>query len=94
MSFEELKAQARGWLDKYWTSSPSELALNPPNQVASTGRSIPERSDSRQQQPTPKTRESQLRATIAIDMDNDNKPSRPKKLRMKEIKGGTQTGEL
>ncbi|KAL9125218.1 MAG: hypothetical protein Q9217_005536, partial [Psora testacea] len=101
ISFEELRAKARGWLARDWAAE-SKQQLNRESQHTSAPKPEPlitleeenvakdsQATESQQDfQSSPNT---QLETTIAVDINKEGKIGRPKKLRIKEIKGETQT---
>lgn len=103
MSFEELRAQARGWLNKDWASE-----QNTPVQAQTTVQSASQPTffspavdyvDSRNAphvQPSPTaTGKSERRSGSAgnKDVTGDGKTGRPKKMKIMEVKGETQTSQ-
>ena len=101
MSFEELRATARGWLNRDWaaeskqrSSSADQLtvAQRPDGLIALEQEyGINDTSEMPNQQDVYSSPSSQLETTIAVDINKEGKVGRPKKMRIKEIKGETQT---
>jgi len=102
MSFEELRAESRGWLDRDWAAQgpqrPPREALSVPDKTeeplidfdeppAAEGDAVLR--DEAEARSSP---EIQFDNTIAGDLSREGKISRPKKMRIKEVKGETQTG--
>ena len=110
MSFEELRAAARGWSSHNWSVQRPRTTIgnagSPTDQSKLVGRSYGKAAtvvshlvDS--QESVGSSPNVQLENTIALDlghttaftMGKDSKSSRPKKMRMKEVKGETQTSK-
>lgn len=98
MSFEELRAKSRGWLDRDWDaeSRPSralEAVFAPEAPLI----------DFDEQSMSESAREScgqaeaqsfsrpQLENTVVLDVEPEGKLDRPKKMKVREVKGETQT---
>lgn len=103
MSFEELRARARGWLERDWAPqvkspatqrsrqdlSPQSSSLLVTKPLSPAGAVIAENSrDTSSEYQIP------IETTIAVDLPREGKMTRPKKVKMKEVKGETQTGAL
>ena len=106
MSFEELRAQSRGWLTRDWTPQ-RNLTTASQVEVAET-HLVPkfelesqedvqvshESQSCEDSQPGPDTHDSPdavLENTIAIDITREGKAGRPRKTKVREVKGETQT---
>ncbi len=101
MSFEELRAKSRGWLSRDWAAeSKQRIATEPRASIAADVASEAEGAAGKE---TDLTRDIQskleihdspsipLDATIAVDIGRGSKAGRPKKMKIKEVKGETQT---
>ena len=100
LSFEELRAMSRDWMNRDWTAERKQrLAQTSQAREAddrlSTEASAEEATASPQcarpkseTQGAPKT---QLETTIAVDIAGGGRTGRPKKTKIMEVKGETQT---
>lgn len=100
MSFEESRAKSRGWLNRDWAAE-SKQRIAEASQArevedqASTATFVEEAVEALQPvRPKPDTQSrfnTQLETTIAVDIGREGKPGRPRKTKIKEVKGETQT---
>ena len=101
LSFEELRASARGWLDRAWAAETKQSPLHShapsperqyENLVASVNKVISQDAESTSsQQETHSSPSVQLETTIAIGISKEGNVGRPKKMKIKEVKAETQT---
>ncbi|KAL6714595.1 protein kinase [Lecanora helva] len=101
MSFEELRAKSRGWLDRDWASKSRQKQRSPQNAqkepvVEPTEVDpIPFESQSTQDtQSGPDLHDSPnstLENTISVDLTREGRSGKPKKTKIREVKGATQT---
>lgn len=107
MSFEELRARSRGWLSQDWAAeSRRRIAENgqrlasekkEPPAIPKTEESVDVMEYSQPQldsQPSTDMQESlgtALENTIAVDITREGRSGRPKKTKIREVKGETQT---
>ncbi len=101
MSFEELRAQSRGWLNRDWgaerrTARQAKSVLaSLPEPISSPASAIEDMGSSTQEsQPTIEAAlrtDSRVEATSGKDTGREGKPARPKKMKVMEVKGETQT---
>ena len=101
-SFEELRAKARGWLVHDWAAEsqqqPSHGEQHNPKAKQDTIGVTRRELTSRDTTPNSggcgarNSSVDQLETTIAIDISKEGKVGPPKKTKIKEIKGATQTG--
>ena len=101
MSFEELRAASRGWSDRDWATESKQRipALSQASVVeqraAETQPMVDEADEADLEQPDAKDSPStRLDATIAVDLGRGSKVERPKKMKIREIKGETQTSKF
>ena len=94
MSFEELRAKARGWLERDWTpvvtvstkqEDQQQCPIDSRRSLESTNPKSHAQAHS--QIPVPEN----LETTLAVDMNDEFKNSRPKKIKLKEVKDQPQT---
>ena len=103
MSFEELRAKSRGWLDKDWvverskeqaTSAPTleqEHIVSPATVIDDVG------GDTQESQPcsdVSQNTEGRIELKSSKDVDRESKSGRPKKMKVMEVKGETQTSKF
>ena len=103
MSFEELRAKSRGWLCRDWAAE-SKQRIAEASQTRetenefSTATPVKEASEVLQPaRPKPGTRcdsNMQLETTIAVNIGQEGRPGRPKKTKIREVKGETQTSMI
>lgn len=101
MSFEELRAQSRGWLNRDWGAEkraarqaacglPSlpEPTSSPASAIEDMG------GDTQESQPTVEAAlrtDSRVEVMTGKDTGREGKPARPKKMKVMEVKGEPQT---
>ena len=107
MSFEELRAQSRGWLGRDWAfeskqkisqqyqtdQGPQETPSVVRNSVESS-QTLQDSQSTQATQPAPEIQSSPsvaLDNTISVDINREGRNGKPRKTRMKEVKGETQT---
>ena len=103
MSFEELRAKARGWYGRQWdntSSSPrlesinnSEIAISGPVSVAAAETNPPRLSMKAGVQETQSSPGVPSEDTTAPDVSREEKDARMRRTRVKEVKGETQTSK-
>ena len=100
MSFEELRAMSRGWMNRDWAAErkqkpPQASQAREAGDRFSTAASAEEATASLQcARPKPETQgdsNTQLETTIAVDIAGGGRTGRPKKTKIMEVKGETQT---
>ena len=96
LSFEELRAKSRGWLNRDWAAENKQrIADTPRIREAGTAASAEEAVTVLQSiRPRPESRNdsnTQLETTIAVDIGREGRAGRPKKTKIREVKGETQT---
>ena len=101
MSFEELRAKSRGWLNRDWAAESKQRmadesqaeAFDKPMlvTVAETQADVEIVEEVQSQPGTQESTTTLLDTTIAIDIGRVGKAGRPKKMKVKEIRGETQT---
>lgn len=101
MSFEELRAKSRGWLDRDWAAeskqrmaeeSQSRASSMPVMVIAAETQADAETVPDVQSQPgTQDSTTTLLDNTIAVDIGRASKGGRTKKMKIKEVRGETQT---
>ena len=100
MSFEELRANSRGWLSRDWAAeSKQRIAeqLSKRRVQSKPSEGLQEPQSTQNSQSGVDTRESpslNLDNTIALDLAQEGKTGRPKKTKIREVKGATQTSTL
>ena len=101
MSFEELRAKSRGWLNRDWAAE-SKQGMAEEFQakafdksmlvtVAETQADVEIVEEVQSQPGTQESTTTLLDTTIAINTGRVSKAGRPKKMKVKEIRGETQT---
>lgn len=101
MSFEELRAKSRGWSSRDWAAE-SKQRIVEESQVSTATESFSEGGETAgedaglmqgiQNQPDAHDNSTiPLDATIAVEIGRGTKAGRPKKMKIKEVKGETQT---
>ena len=103
MSFEESRAKSRGWLNRNWAAE-SKQRIAETSQTHRLKDSVPPIAQAEEPvevlQPAqlkPDTQSSsntQLETTIAMDIGREGRAGRPKKTKIKEVKGETQTSMI
>lgn len=100
MSFEELRAKSRGLLNRDWaTESKQRIAeISQTHQLKDSVLPIAPAEELvevlQPAQPQPDIQSSsntQLETTIAVDIGREGRTARPKKTKIREVKGATQT---
>ena len=103
MSFEELRAKSRGWLDRDWAAESKQRiaeasqaceAEDQLSTAASTEEAIKVLQSARPKPDTQSSSNTQLETTIAVDIGREGKAGRPKKTKVREVKGETQTSMI
>lgn len=110
MSFEELRAQSRGWLSRDWAaeskqrtiqkSQTEEMRPKSSEVISQKGEAAQVLQDSQSTQDTQPGTETDnspsvtLDNTVAVDIDRESRNGRPKKTKVREVKGETQTSIL
>lgn len=103
MSFEELRAKSRGWLDRDWAAESKQRiaeasqaceAEDQLSTAASTEEPIKILQSARPKPDTQSSSNTQLETTIAVDIGREGKAGRPKKTKVREVKGETQTSMI
>ena len=100
MSFEELRAKSRGWMNRDWVLESRERipelsrirgAEDQVSTAASSKAAVvilqPDGPESDKKYGS----NSQLETTIAVDIGGEGRAGRPKKTKIREVKGETQT---
>ena len=100
MSFDELRAKSRGWLNRDWAAEIKQR-LAEASQIREVEGKISAAASAEEEvavlQPIrPKLEnqsgsKSQLETTIAVDIGREGRAGRPKKTKIREVKGETQT---
>ena len=100
MSFEELRAMSRGWMNRDWAAarkeSPAQASQNCEAEdrlstAASTEQATASLRCARSKPETQGDSNTQLETTIAVDIAGGGRNGRPKKTKIMEVKGETQT---
>jgi len=101
MSFEELRAQSRGWLNRDWGAErraarqAASVLSSLPEPISSPASAIEDMGGNTQEsQPAIEAAlrtDRRVEATSGKDTGREGKPSRPKKMKVMEVKGETQT---
>ena len=100
MSFEELRACSRGWMSRDWAAEGrSRLAeafeaLEAEDRLSTAASAEGAIANLQSARPKPETQgdsNAQLETTIAVDIGGGVRAGRPKKTRIREVKGETQT---
>lgn len=103
MSFEELRAKSRGWLNRDWAAeskkrvaevSQAREAEDQLSLAASTEEAVEVLQPARPMPDTQSSSNTQLETTIAVDIGREGKAGRPKKTKVREVKGETQTSMI
>lgn len=103
MSLEELRAKARGWLDYGWAaesrkrrSECAHVTSSPALDVARTcnhEQKLEDKAISQNQQKSQGSPKARMESIMAIEFNKEDKVARPKKMKIKEVKGATQTSK-
>lgn len=100
MSFEELRAKSRGWLNRDWAAESKQriaeasYAREAEEQTftaASSEEAVKVLQPARPKPDTQSSSTTQLETTIAMDIGREGRAGRPKKTKIREVKGETQT---
>lgn len=101
MSFEELRAQSRGWLNRDWGAErraarqAASVVASPLEPISSPASAIEDMGGNTQEsQPTIEAAlrtDNRAEAMSGKDTGREGKPTRPKKMKVMEVKGETQT---
>lgn len=107
MSFEELRANSRGWLSKDWATEhkpniadqqlPLESERQSPIAVPLTAKLVEVQNHSQSQQDSqpethaPDSLGTTIESTMTVDFGREGRSGRPRKTKLKEVKGETQT---
>ena len=103
MSFEELRAQSRGWLDKDWTAANKNISNSKPVSIEelrqvplSASDSVPEGvQDLPLEHAQFASQDTETQSEIIVEARaREAKVGRPKKMKIMEVKGETQTSRL
>lgn len=105
MSFEELRAKARGWLNRDWAAESKQRIAAKANGCAEEMRTATGATELEAAADDARVAQTQSDAhsspqtqpfdnTIPIDIGQDGKTGRSKKTKIKEVKGATQTSTL
>lgn len=104
LSFEELRAKSRGWLNRDWAAESKQRiaeviqARDAEDQCSTAASAAKEAVEVLQPaRPKPDTQSrsnTQLETTIAVDIGREGKAGRPKKTKVREVKGETQTSMI
>lgn len=107
VSFEELRAKSRGWLSRDWAAESRQRVAEERQQLAIEKELIPAISNmgqpvevvenSSSQQDTQPGKDTQdglgttLENTLTVDIGQEGRSGRPRKTKLREVKGETQT---
>ena len=99
MSFEELRAKTRGWLNRDWAAERKQRIAEASQRraedqiftAASSDEAIKVLHPARPKPETQSSSNTQLETTIAMDIGQEGRAGRPKKTKIREVKGETQT---
>ena len=100
MSFEELRAMSRGWMNRDWAAErkqrPAQVSQAREAEDRFSAAASAEEGTANLQcaRPKPETQgdsKTQLETTIAVDIAGGARTGRPKKTKIMEVKGETQT---
>ena len=103
MSFEELRAKSRGWLNRDWVAESKREMVEASQAseveerlatIASTEEAVAVLQPARPKPETQGSSSALLETTIAVDIGGEGRTGRPKKLKVREVKGETQTSEM
>ena len=103
MSFEELRAKSRGWLYRDWAAE-SKQRIPESSRIRETENEISAIAPVKEAlevlqpaRPKPETQcdsNMQLETTIAVDIGQEGRAGRPRKTKIREVKGETQTSKI
>lgn len=100
MSFEELRARSRGWLNRDWAAESKQRvaeavqareAEDQFSTAAFAKKAVEVLQPARPKLDTQSSPNTQLETTIAVDIGREGKTGRSKKTKIREVKGETQT---
>ena len=100
MSFEELRAKSRGWISRDWAAESKQRIAEATqireaeerlSTVASTKETVTVLQRARPKPELQSGSDMQLETTIAVDIGGEGRAGRPKKTKIREVKGETQT---
>ena len=103
MSFEELRAKSRGWLYRDWAAE-SKQRISEASRIRETENEISAITPAKEAlevlqpaRPKPEPQcdsNMQLETTIAVDIGHEGRAGRPRKTKIREVKGETQTSKI
>ena len=100
MSFEELRAKSRGWMNRDWAAESKQRiaelsrAREAEDEVSRATSAEAAMVNLQPDQPKSDVQgsfNSQLETTIAVDIGGEGRAGRPRKTKIREVKGETQT---
>ena len=100
LSFEELRARSRGWLNRNWAAeskqrmaeaSQAREATDHLSTAAPAEAALTVLQPAQPRHETQSDSNPQLETTIAVDIGGEGRAGRPKKTKIREVKGETQT---
>ena len=100
MSFEELRAKSRGWMNRDWAAeskqrvaelSRAREAEGEVYRATSAEAAVVNLQPDQPKSDTQGSSNSQLETTIAVDIGGEGRAGRPRKTKIREVKGETQT---
>ena len=107
MSFEELRAQSRGWLTRDWAAeckqitalrfeadakqNPASILEPEPENAVQSFRESQSTENTQSEREIHDSPSVELENTIPVDITRDGKAGRPRKPKIREVKGETQT---
>ena len=91
MSFEELRAKARGWLHKDWPAEMKPKKQNEPHQQVDLSKSI-EYKELNDRQHGPGHEVPEIGSKNIAEENHGLKNERPKKMKIREVRAEAQTG--
>ena len=103
LSFEELRAKSRGWLDRDWAAESKQRIAETRRTdqledsvlpIAPAEEAVEVLQPNRPKIETQSNSNTQLETTIAVDIGREGRPGRPKKTKLREVKGETQTSMI
>ena len=101
LSFEELRAKSRGWLCQDWAAeSKRRIAVEsqqlavPETATTAIAATVTNDEDTQNSQVKPDSQNglnSQLENAVPVDLSRESRTARPRKTKIREVKGETQT---
>lgn len=100
LSFEELRARARGWMSRDWAAESKQRIAEASRAretedrisvAAAAEQAIPALQPARPKPATQGGSNTQLETTIVVDIGREGRAGRPRKTKIRELKGETQT---